>query len=49
MRRGRGRRKQFKAKGPRQINTNTPYYKNACKQHITSNQFKVLKENISET
>jgi hypothetical protein len=37
MRRGRGRRRQLNAKGLRKINTITPYSKNACKQHITSN------------
>jgi hypothetical protein len=33
----RGRRKWFKAKGPRKISTMAPYSKNACKRHITSN------------
>jgi hypothetical protein len=31
MKRGRGKRKWFKAKGPRKINTMAPYSKNACK------------------
>jgi hypothetical protein len=31
MRRGRGRRRRFKVKGPRKINTIAPYSKNACK------------------
>jgi len=31
MRRGRGKRGQFKAKGPKKINTIAPYAKNACK------------------
>jgi hypothetical protein len=31
MKRGKGRRKQLKIKGPRKINTIAPYSKNACK------------------
>jgi len=31
MRRGRGRRRQLKAKGLRKISTIAPYSKNACK------------------
>jgi hypothetical protein len=31
MKRGRGRRRWFKAKGPRKINSIAPYSKNACK------------------
>jgi hypothetical protein len=37
MKKGRGRGRQLKAKGPRKISTITLYSKNACKQHITSN------------
>jgi hypothetical protein len=37
MKRGRGRRRPLKAKGPRKVSTITPYSKNACRQHITSN------------
>jgi hypothetical protein len=33
----RGRRRQFKTKGPRKINTIAPYSKNACQRCITSN------------
>jgi hypothetical protein len=49
MRRGKERRNQFKAKRPRKIKTITPYSKNACKRHITSNQFKFIGEDINET
>jgi hypothetical protein len=31
MKRGRGKRRQFKTKGPRKTNTIAPYSKNACK------------------
>jgi len=31
MKRGRGRRKWLKVKGPRKISTIAPYSKNACK------------------
>jgi hypothetical protein len=37
MKRGRGRRRWLKAKGPRKINTIAPFSKNAHKQYITSN------------
>jgi hypothetical protein len=37
MRRGKGRKRWLKAKGPRKISTIAPYSRNACKQYITSN------------
>jgi len=37
MRKERGKRRQFKTKGLTKINTIAPYFKNACKGHITSN------------
>jgi len=49
MKRRRGRRRWLKAKEPRKINTIVLYSKNACKQHITSNQFKLLGKNIIAT
>jgi hypothetical protein len=37
MKRGRGRRRRLKGKGPRKINTIAPYSEKICERYITSN------------